>query len=95
MPERSLPPEDYERVEDLVDFAPIKEALVETLDMLSSDQREALTLHVFGGLAYPEVARQLGCTEDNARQRVSRGLRRLAIMLEERGLRPAAEVETP
>ena len=95
MPERSLPPEDYERIEDLVDFAPIKDALVEALETLSNDQREALKLHVIGGLAYSEVARQLACTEDNARQRVSRGLRRLAIVLQERGLRPAAEVETP
>ena len=95
MPERSLPPEDYERIEDLVDFAPIKDALVEALETLSTDQREALKLHVIGGLAYPEVARRLACTEDNARQRVSRGLRRLAIVLQERGLRPAAEVETP
>ena len=58
-------------------------------------QREALKLHVISGLTYPEVARKLACTEDNARQRVSRGLRRLAIVLQERGLRPAAEVETP
>ena len=50
---------------------------------------------MIGGLAYPEVARQLACTEDNARKHVSRGLRRLAIELQERGLRPAAEVETP
>ena len=63
MPERSLPPEDYERIEDLVDFAPIKDALVDALETLSSDQREALKLHVIGGLAYPEVARRLACTE--------------------------------
>jgi RNA polymerase sigma-70 factor (ECF subfamily) len=95
MPERSLPPEDYERIEDLIDFAPIKDALVEALETLSADQREALRLHVIRGLAYPEVARQLACSEDNARQRVSRGLRRLAIVLQERGIESAAEVETP
>jgi RNA polymerase sigma-70 factor (ECF subfamily) len=98
MPERPLPPEDYERIEDLVDFAPIKDALAEALGTLSNDQREALNLHVINGLAYPEVARRLACTEANARQRVSRGLRRLAIVLQERGLRPAAEateVESP
>jgi RNA polymerase sigma-70 factor (ECF subfamily) len=95
MPERSLPPEDYERIEDLIDFAPIKDALVEALETLSADQREALRLHVIRGLAYPEVARQLACSEDNARQCVSRGLRRLAIVLQERGIGSAAEVETP
>jgi RNA polymerase sigma factor (sigma-70 family) len=97
MPERSLPPEDYERIEDLVDFVPIKDALVEALETLSNDQREALKLHVIAGLTYPEVARRLACTEDNARQRVSRGLRRLAIVLQERGLQPAdvGDMETP
>ena len=45
------------------------------------------------GLAYPEVAKRLACTEDNARQRVSRGLRRLAIVLQERGVRAVTEVE--
>ncbi len=93
MPERPLPPEDYERIEDLVDFAPIKDALVEALETLSNDQREALKLHVIGGLGYPEVAARLACTEDNARQRVSRGLRRLAIVLQERGVQAVTEVE--
>jgi RNA polymerase sigma-70 factor, ECF subfamily len=95
MPERELPPDDYERIEDLVDLAPIKDALVEALETLSNDQREALSLHVIDGLAYPEVARRLACTEANARQRVSRGLRRLAIVLQERGVHAATEVETP
>jgi DNA-directed RNA polymerase specialized sigma24 family protein len=39
MPERPLPIEDYERIEDLVDFAPIREALAEALDSLAEDQR--------------------------------------------------------
>lgn len=97
MPERPLPPADYERIEDLVDFSAVKEAIVEALATLSSDQRQALSLHVIDGLAYPEVARRLACSEDNARQRVSRGLRRLAIVLKERGLHTSseAEVESP
>jgi RNA polymerase sigma factor (sigma-70 family) len=95
MPERELPPDDYERIEDLVDFAPIKGALVEALGTLSAEQREALSLHVIDGLAYSEVARRLACTEANARQRVSRGLRRLAIVLQERGVHAATEVESP
>ena len=94
MPERQLPPEDYERIEDLVDFAPIKSALVEALETLSDDQRDALTLHVIDGLGYREVAHRLACTEENARQRVSRGLRRLAIVLQERGVQPTTELET-
>ena len=93
MPERDLPPEDYERIEDLIDFAPIREALVEALETLSHDQREAMRLRVIDGLGYAEVAERLKCTEQNARQRVSRGLRKIALLLQERGMQLTTEVE--
>ena len=91
MPERELPLADYERIEDLVDFAPIRGAIEEALLTLGEDQREALRLRVIEELPYEEVARRLACSEQNARQRVSRALRRLALMLQERGLQPAME----
>jgi RNA polymerase sigma-70 factor, ECF subfamily len=93
LPPRDLPLEDYEQIEDLVDFAPIRSALADALGTLSEDQREALTLRVIDGLPYPEVANRLHCAETAARQRVSRGLRRLALVLQERGLSVAMEVE--
>ena len=93
MPERDLPPEDYERIEDLIDFAPIREALAEALETLSPDQREAMRLRVIDGLGYAEVAERLKCTEQNARQRVSRGLRKVALLLQERGMQLTTEVE--
>lgn len=93
MPERDLPPEDYERIEDLIDFAPIREALTEALESLSPDQREAMRLRVIDGLGYAEVAERLRCTEQNARQRVSRGLRKVALLLQERGMQLTTEVE--
>jgi RNA polymerase sigma factor (sigma-70 family) len=93
LPERELPPEDYERIEELVDFAPLRAALAEALESLADDQREALKLRVIDGLPYPDVAARLQCAEAAARQRVSRGLRRLALVLQERGLLLAAEVE--
>ena len=93
MPERELPPEDYERIEELVDLQPIREALVEALGSLAEEQRDALRLRVIDGLAYPDVARRLGVAEAAARQRVSRGLRRIALILQERGLTLATEVE--
>jgi RNA polymerase sigma factor (sigma-70 family) len=93
MPERDLPPEDYERIEDLIDFAPIREALAEALETLSPDQREAMRLRVIEGLGYAEVAERLKCTEQNARQRVSRGLKKLALLLQERGMQLTTEVE--
>jgi RNA polymerase sigma-70 factor (ECF subfamily) len=94
MPERELPPTDYERIEDLVDFAPIRDAIEDALETLREDQRETLRLRVIEELPYPEIARRLACSEQNARQRVSRGLRRLALVLQERGLQPAMESET-
>jgi RNA polymerase sigma-70 factor (ECF subfamily) len=94
MPARELPPDDYERIEDLVDLQPIREAIGEALETLAVEQRDAMRLRVIDGLPYPEVARRLACSEDNARQRVSRGLRRLAIVLQERVLGLATEVET-
>jgi RNA polymerase sigma-70 factor (ECF subfamily) len=93
MPERELPPEDYERIEDLVDFEPVRGAIAAALETLSDDQRDAMRLRVIDGLTYPEVARRLSCSEMNARQRVSRGLRKLAFVLQE-GAPPTAEVET-
>lgn len=94
MPERALPPADYERIEDLVDFAPIRGAIEEALLTLRQDQRDALRLRVIDELPYEEVARRLACSEQSARQRVSRALRRLALMLQERGLQPAMENDT-
>jgi RNA polymerase sigma factor (sigma-70 family) len=93
MPERDLAPQDYERIEDLIDFAPIREALVEALDTLSEDQRDALRLRVIDGLGYDDVAARLKCTEQSARQRVSRGLRKIALLLQERGMQLTTEVE--
>ena len=93
MPERELPPEDYERIEDLVDFAPIRDALLDALETLSSDHREAMRLHVIEGLGYPEVARRMRCSEANARQRVSRGLRKVAMVLQDRGMQLSTEAE--
>ncbi|HEX5938201.1 MAG TPA: sigma-70 family RNA polymerase sigma factor [Actinomycetota bacterium] len=91
MPERELPPADYERIEDLVDFAPIRDAIEDALETLGAEQRDALRFRVIEELPYPEVARRLACSEQNARQRVSRGLRRLALVLQEQGLQPAME----
>jgi len=77
----------------IVDFVPIRAALVEALGTLDEEQRLALELRVVEGLPYTEVASRLACGEVAARQRVSRGLRKLALLLQERGLQPATEVD--
>ncbi|HYX80604.1 MAG TPA: sigma-70 family RNA polymerase sigma factor [Actinomycetota bacterium] len=82
MPEREVSAEDYERIEELIDFEEVGRAIGQAFAFLSEEQREALTLRVVEGRSYREVAEELRCTEETARARVSRGLKRLARSLE-------------
>jgi RNA polymerase sigma-70 factor, ECF subfamily len=88
MPERTVSTEDYERIEELIDFEQVGRAIGQAFSLLSEDQREALTLRVVDGRSYREVAEVLKCTEETARARVSRGLKRLTRTLEASGLEP-------
>lgn len=78
MPEREVSPEDYERIEEMIDFEQVGRAIGQAFSTLSDEQREALTLRVIEGRPYREVAEALRCSEETARARVSRGLKRLA-----------------
>jgi len=82
MPERDLSPHDYERIEELIDFERVGRAIAQAFSLLSEEQREAMTLRVVEGRSYREVAELLRCTEETARARVSRGLKRLTRLLE-------------
>jgi RNA polymerase sigma-70 factor, ECF subfamily len=82
MPRREVSPEDYERIEELVDFERIRSGVPEPFGQLSADQREAMSLRVIEGRSYVEIARTLSCTEQTARARVSRGVRRMARLLD-------------
>jgi RNA polymerase sigma-70 factor, ECF subfamily len=86
MPEREVSNEDYERIEELIDFEQVGRAIGQAFSLLSEEQREALTLRVIEGRSYREVAEALRCTEETARARVSRGLKRLARMLDAPGI---------
>ena len=83
MPDRQISDQDYERIEELMDFEAMRRAVAEAFGSLSEDQRRAVELRVVEGRTYPEVARLLGSTEQAARARVSRGLRRLTTLLEQ------------
>ena len=82
MPRRTLDVDDYERVEELVDLRPLRRVVERALGTLSEDQRRATELRIVDGRPYAEVAAALGCSEQTARARVSRALRRLATELE-------------
>jgi RNA polymerase sigma-70 factor (ECF subfamily) len=71
-------PDALERAEELIDLEKVRDHVTAALDALSGDVREAVVLRVVEGLSYPEAARLAGCREDLMRQRVSRGLKRLA-----------------
>lgn len=78
----ALAPDDVERIEGLIDFEHIGREVRRSFAALRADQREAVRLRVIEGRSYRDVARALGCSEQAARARVSRGLRRLAAQLD-------------
>ena len=72
---------DLARIEELVDFAATGRAVRRALDELPERDREALSLRVIEARPYREIATLLGCSEQAARVRVSRGLQRLDGLL--------------
>ena len=80
----ALTPEELERVEELVDAAPFRAGIRDALAQLPASLADAVVLRVGEDLAYPDVAARLGCSEGAARVRVSRGLNRLADLMEAR-----------
>jgi RNA polymerase sigma factor (sigma-70 family) len=81
MPERTVGTDDYERIEELIDFDEMAHVMRGALAALSADQREAVRLRAIDGLSYREVAEKVGINEQTARARVSRGLRQIAKQL--------------
>lgn len=70
------------RVEALVDLAPVAESLHQALGSLPEGQQRALWMRIVDRRSYRDIAGELGCTEGAARVRVSRGLTRLADLME-------------
>jgi RNA polymerase sigma factor (sigma-70 family) len=71
-----------ERIEALADFATIRDEVRSALRRLPANQANAVLLRVGYELPYDEVAQRLGCSPGAARVRVTRGLTRLANLLE-------------
>jgi RNA polymerase sigma factor (sigma-70 family) len=71
-------PDALERAEELIDLGKVRDHVAEALDGLKGDIREAVVLRVVDGMSYSEAACLAGCSEALMRQRVSRGLKRLA-----------------
>ena len=70
--------DDYERIVELAGLTQLRDRVTAAFGELSDDQRDALRLRVIDERPYPEVAQTLGISEQTARARVSKALRRLA-----------------
>ena len=77
----SLSEADNERIEAMIDFAALGRQLRSALQTLPSEQREAVVYRVIDELSYEQIAERIGCSQDAARARVSRGLRLLGRTL--------------
>ncbi|HEY4280859.1 MAG TPA: RNA polymerase sigma factor [Conexibacter sp.] len=78
--------DDLERVEALADLAAgDASALMSLVQALPAPQREAVVARILDERGYPEIARDLRCSETVVRKRVSRGLATLRAQLEELG----------
>jgi len=70
--------DDHQRIVELAGLADLRETIAEAFSTLPLAQREALRLRVIDEHAYPDVAAALGVSEQTARARVSRALRRIS-----------------
>jgi RNA polymerase sigma-70 factor, ECF subfamily len=72
---------DYERIEAMIDFGAVGRQVQSALQGLPAEQRQAVVYRVIDELSYDEIAARIGCSQDAARARVSRGLRQLGRTL--------------
>jgi RNA polymerase sigma-70 factor (ECF subfamily) len=74
--------DDAQRVIELAGLTELRQRLAAACSDLTEDQRAAVRLRVLDEHSYPAVAAMLGISEDTARARVSRALRRIAKAME-------------
>ena len=82
MPSRAeLSSDDLQRIEELIDLGNVAGEVRRALAQLPPGLRDAIALRVVEAQPYSAIAAELGCSEQAARLRVSRGLRRLATTI--------------
>ena len=74
--------EDHQRVVELAGLADLRESVADAFSTLPPEQRDALRLRVVDERTYRDVAAALGVSEETARARVSRALRRIADVID-------------
>ncbi len=75
--------EDVDDIAERVDAGRVTRELEEALMRLPENQRQAVVLRYFDDLAFPDIAARLGCSDTNARVRVSRALTSLRLRMKE------------
>lgn len=75
--------DEQEELERMAELEALRPVLAQALRGLAQKRRRAVELRIVAGLPYEQVAARLGCSEQAARARVSRGLRSLATRLDE------------
>ncbi len=78
----TLAPDDIAEIEERAGLDVLRADVRAALKALPAGRGEAVRLRVVDELSYAEIARRLDISEDNARARVSRGLKALATTLE-------------
>jgi RNA polymerase sigma factor (sigma-70 family) len=73
---------DHQRVVELAGLADLRKTVADAFSTLPVEQREALRLRVIDEHEYRDVAAALGVSEETARARVSRALRRIADVID-------------
>lgn len=73
---------DIQRIEDLAETAELRATVATGLGELSDEHRTALELRVVQERSYQEVAMRMGVSEEVARARVSRALKKLKGIVE-------------
>jgi RNA polymerase sigma factor (sigma-70 family) len=74
--------DDHQRIIELAGLADLRKTVADAFSTLPPEQREALRLRVIDEHPYRDVAASLGVSEETARARVSRALRRIADVID-------------
>jgi RNA polymerase sigma-70 factor, ECF subfamily len=82
MPARAeLSNDELQRIEELIDLSATASEVRRAMADLPGGLRDAVALRIVDSQPYAAIAAELGCSEQAARLRVSRGLRRLATTI--------------
>jgi RNA polymerase sigma factor (sigma-70 family) len=88
--DRPVGPAELERIEELAGLRQLRRDVRRAITALRPDQAYAVQQRVVYERAYPDLAAELGVSEDVVRSRVSRGLRELAARTRQVAERRAA-----